>query len=137
VIVLIAWEIRPTRAGRVPHEFHRGPQQALGHNSKAVLHAYSKHAEVTVPSLDDWEKEWRKAESGGQKTENRPRTEDRGQKSEGGGQGQVQMPKPAVVQVDFKARELARSTSATRPLLRLGRTVAEGGPLAALSRVEC
>jgi hypothetical protein len=30
----------------------------LGHNSKAVHHAYSKHAEVTVPSLDDWEKEW-------------------------------------------------------------------------------
>jgi hypothetical protein len=29
----------------------------LGHNSKAVHHAYSKHAEVTVPSLDDWEKE--------------------------------------------------------------------------------
>jgi hypothetical protein len=30
----------------------------LGHNFKAVHHAYSKHAEVTVPSLDDWEKEW-------------------------------------------------------------------------------
>jgi hypothetical protein len=30
----------------------------LGHNSKAVHHAYSKHAEVTVPSLDNWEKEW-------------------------------------------------------------------------------
>jgi hypothetical protein len=30
----------------------------LGHNSKAVHHAYSKHAEVTVPSLDDWEKGW-------------------------------------------------------------------------------
>jgi hypothetical protein len=29
-----------------------------GHNSKAVHHAYSKHAEVTVPSLDDWEKGW-------------------------------------------------------------------------------
>jgi hypothetical protein len=25
-----------------------------------VHHAYSKHAEVTVPSLDDWEKEWGK-----------------------------------------------------------------------------
>jgi hypothetical protein len=35
-------------------------QQALGHNSKAVHHAYSKHAEVTVPSLDDWEKDWGK-----------------------------------------------------------------------------
>jgi hypothetical protein len=29
----------------------------LGHNSKAVHRAYSKHAEVTAPSLDDWEKE--------------------------------------------------------------------------------
>jgi hypothetical protein len=33
-------------------------QQALGHNSKAVHRAYAKHAEVTVPSLDDWEKDW-------------------------------------------------------------------------------
>jgi hypothetical protein len=32
----------------------------LGHNSKAVHHACSKHAEVTVPPLDDWEKEWEK-----------------------------------------------------------------------------
>src|ERR1039458_2305078 len=38
----------------------RFAQQALGHNSKAVHHAYSKHAEVTVPSLDDWEKDWQK-----------------------------------------------------------------------------
>jgi hypothetical protein len=36
----------------------RVAQQALGHNSKAVHHACSKHAEVTVPSLDDWEKDW-------------------------------------------------------------------------------
>ena len=33
-------------------------QQALGHNSKAAHRAYAKHAEVTVPSLADWEKEW-------------------------------------------------------------------------------
>jgi hypothetical protein len=32
--------------------------QALDHNSKAVHRAYAKHAEVTVPSLDDWEKDW-------------------------------------------------------------------------------
>ena len=38
--------------------FARIVQRALGHNSKAVHHAYSKHAEVTVPSLDDWEKDW-------------------------------------------------------------------------------
>ena len=25
----------------------------------AVHRAYAKHAEVTVPSLDDWEKDWR------------------------------------------------------------------------------
>ena len=40
--------------------FARIVQRALGHNSKAVHHAHSKHAEVTVPSLDDWEKEWGK-----------------------------------------------------------------------------
>jgi hypothetical protein len=32
--------------------------QAFRHNSKAVHRAYAKHAEVTVPSLDDWEKDW-------------------------------------------------------------------------------
>ena len=36
----------------------RFAQRALGHNSKAVHRAYAKHAEVTVPSLDDWEKVW-------------------------------------------------------------------------------
>lgn len=36
----------------------RFAQQALGYNSKAVHRAYAKHAEVTVPSLDDWEKDW-------------------------------------------------------------------------------
>ncbi len=35
----------------------RFAQQAPSHHSKAVHHAYSKHAEVTVPSLDDWEKQ--------------------------------------------------------------------------------
>jgi hypothetical protein len=30
----------------------------LGHNSQAVHRAYAKHAEVTVPSLADWEKDW-------------------------------------------------------------------------------
>jgi hypothetical protein len=39
-------------------QFKVNPQQALGHNSKAVHHACSKHAEVTVPSLDDWERDW-------------------------------------------------------------------------------
>jgi hypothetical protein len=36
----------------------RFAQQALGHNSQAVHRVYAKHAEVTVPSLADWEKEW-------------------------------------------------------------------------------
>jgi integrase len=49
-----AWAARALKCG-YPERF---AQQALGHNSKAVHHAYSKHAEVTVPSLDDWEKDW-------------------------------------------------------------------------------
>lgn len=51
-----AWAERALKCG-YPERF---AQQALGHNSKAVHHAYSKHAEVTVPSLDDWQKEWEK-----------------------------------------------------------------------------
>ncbi|HEY3854536.1 MAG TPA: hypothetical protein VGO67_09100, partial [Verrucomicrobiae bacterium] len=51
-----AWAERALKCG-YPERF---AQQALGHNSKAVHHAYSKRAEVTVPSLDDWEKEWAK-----------------------------------------------------------------------------
>jgi len=53
-----AWAERALKCG-YPERF---AQQALGHNSKAVHHAYSKHAEVTVPSLDDWEKQWKKGE---------------------------------------------------------------------------
>jgi integrase len=49
-----AWAERALKCG-YPERF---AQQALGHNSKAVHHAYAKHAEVTVPSLDDWEKQW-------------------------------------------------------------------------------
>ena len=51
-----AWAERALKCG-YPERF---AQQALGHNSKAVHHAYAKHAEVTVPSLDDWEKDWKK-----------------------------------------------------------------------------
>jgi len=32
-----------------------------------VHHAYSKNAEVTVPSLDDWEKQWEKNPQGVEK----------------------------------------------------------------------
>jgi hypothetical protein len=86
----------------------RFAQQALGHYSKAVHHAYSKHAEVTVPSLDDWEKRWKW------------RPVARGQRSEIGDQqavgcehqakspapGGMEMPMPAVVQVVFRAEEI-------------------------------
>ena len=58
-----AWAERALKCG-YPERF---AQQALGHNSKAVHHAYSKHAEVTVPSLDDWENDWQKnPQRGGQ-----------------------------------------------------------------------
>ena len=50
-----AWAERALKCG-FPERF---AQQALGHNSKAVHRAYAKHAEVTVPSLADWEKDWR------------------------------------------------------------------------------
>jgi hypothetical protein len=66
----------------------RFAQQALGHNSKAVHHAYSKHAEVTVPSLDDWEKQWKKNPQG--------------------------MEKPKVVAVDFQGHQ-SNSPSESRP----------------------
>jgi integrase len=47
-----AWAERALKCG-YPERF---AQQALGHNSKAVHHAYARHAEVTIPSLDEWEK---------------------------------------------------------------------------------
>jgi len=49
-----AWAERALKCG-FPERF---AQQALGHNSQAVHRAYAKHAEVTVPSLADWEKDW-------------------------------------------------------------------------------
>jgi integrase len=49
-----AWAERALKCG-YPMRF---AQEALGHNSKAVHHAYSKNAEVIIPSLADWEKEW-------------------------------------------------------------------------------
>jgi integrase len=50
-----AWAERALKSG-FPERF---AQQALGHNSKAVHRAHAEHAEVTVPSLDDWERDWR------------------------------------------------------------------------------
>ncbi len=51
-----AWAERASKCGCQ----ERFAQLALGHNSKAVHHAYSTHAEATVPSRDDWEKDWGK-----------------------------------------------------------------------------
>jgi len=78
-----AWAERALKCG-YPERF---AQQALGHNSKAVDHAYSKHAEVTVPSLDDWKKGWAeklKAET-----------------------LKPEMPRPKVVAVDFTVGPVA------------------------------
>ena len=51
-----AWAERALKCG-YPERF---AQHALGHNSKTVHYAYSKRSEVTVPSLDDCEKQWQK-----------------------------------------------------------------------------
>jgi len=48
-----AWAERAKVAG-YPERF---AQEALGHNSKAVHRAYAKKAQVTVPALEDYEKE--------------------------------------------------------------------------------
>ena len=76
-----AWAERALKCG-YPERF---AQQALGHNSKAVHHAYSKNAEVTVPSLDDWEKQWEKNPQG--------------------------VEKPKVVAVDFNAQPASPETT--------------------------
>ena len=78
-----AWAERALQCG-YPERF---AQQALGHKSMAVHRAYSKHAEVTVPSLDDWEKQWKQNPQG--------------------------MEKPKLVTVDFQAPQC--STSAQSP----------------------
>jgi integrase len=55
-----AWAERALKCG-YPERF---AQQALGHNSKAVHYAYAKRAEVTVPSLEDWERGWNEKQAG-------------------------------------------------------------------------
>ena len=52
-----AWAERAMTCG-YPERF---AQQALGHNSKAMHHAYAKNAEVIVPCLADWEAHWQKS----------------------------------------------------------------------------
>jgi len=48
-----AWAERAKVCG-YPERF---AQEALGHNSKAVHRAYAKRAEVTLPSLDEYERQ--------------------------------------------------------------------------------
>jgi integrase len=76
-----AWAERALKCG-YPERF---AQQALGHTSKAVHHAYAKNAEVTVPSLDDWAESF-----------------EAGKRSE-------QPAKPKVVPVNFQGRALAEN----------------------------
>ena len=71
----------------------RFAQQALGHNSKAVHNAYAKHAEVTVPCLDDWEKSYRT----GTIAAGTPMT----------GSQQVEVPGPKLLPVDFRSTPAA------------------------------
>jgi site-specific recombinase XerD len=86
-----AWAERARKCG-YPQRF---AQEALGHNSKAVHHAYSKHAEVTVPSLDDWEKEWKK----------NPQA----------------VAQPKVVPVDFQSRQSADNARNETPTTQLAK----------------
>jgi hypothetical protein len=51
-IVNSAWAERAKKAG-YPERF---PQEALGHNSKAVHRAYAKRAQVRLPSLEEYER---------------------------------------------------------------------------------
>jgi hypothetical protein len=53
-----AWAERALKCG-YPERF---AQEALGHNSKAVHHAYARNADVIVPSLEDWETHWTKSQ---------------------------------------------------------------------------
>ena len=46
-----AWAQRARQAG-YPERF---AQEALGHNSKAIHHAYAKNAQVSLPSLEEYE----------------------------------------------------------------------------------
>ena len=48
----MAWAERARKAG-YPERF---AQEALGHNSKAVHRAYAKRAQVTLPSLEQYER---------------------------------------------------------------------------------
>jgi integrase len=55
-----AWAERARTCG-YPERF---AQEALGHNSKAVHHAYARKARVVIPNLDDYEKKFAAASAG-------------------------------------------------------------------------
>lgn len=50
-----AWAERAKKVG-MPERF---AMEALGHNSKAVHRAYAKHAQVKIPSLEEFEQNTR------------------------------------------------------------------------------
>ena len=103
-----AWAERALKCG-FPERF---AQQALGHNSKAVHSAYARHAEVTVPSLDDWEKEWERG--AGQSAERRAQS---GKDAVGG----VMAP-PKLLPVDFRVQQIVPRDSGAKPgLLSIAR----------------
>ncbi len=82
-----AWAERAKTAG-YPERF---AQEALGHNSKAVHRAYARHAEVTLPSLEEFE-----AKAQGRKIVrigfgSRPQTEER-----------IPVDAPATARIDFR-----------------------------------
>jgi hypothetical protein len=47
-------DMRLIHWGEMPERF---PQEALGHNSKAVHRAYAKRALMEIPSLEDFERQ--------------------------------------------------------------------------------
>jgi integrase len=55
-----AWAERARTCG-YPERF---AQEALGHNSKAMHHAYARKARVVIPNLDDYEKKFAAASPG-------------------------------------------------------------------------
>jgi hypothetical protein len=66
------------------------------HHSRVVRHAYSKHAEVSVPSLENWETEW----------------EHRGQRTDGGNVAEVKL-----LAVDFGSAQIVPCVSETEPAM--------------------
>ena len=74
----------------------RYAQEALGHNSKAVHRAYSKHAQVVIPALDEYEKKLAAASRKGREAIRPARADDGVQRQSlwRGAWGRRKSPKP-------------------------------------------